>query len=96
MKALELIHEKRDEILRIAAKHGVSNIRLFGSVARGEEGPESDVDFLVEAGAATTPWFPAGLVVDLEDVLGRSVEVVTNRGLNSDLREHVLAEAVPV
>ena len=96
MTTLQFVHEKRDEILRIAAKHGVSNIRLFGSVARGEEGPDSDVDFLVEAGAATTPWFPAGLVVDLEDILGRPVEVVTNRGLNPDLREHVLAEAVPV
>jgi len=96
MKALEIVHEKRDEILRIAAKHGVSNIRLFGSVVRGEEGSDSDVDFLVETGAATTPWFPAGLIVDLEDLLGRPVEVVTNRGLNPDLREHVLAEAVPV
>jgi predicted nucleotidyltransferase len=47
-------------------------------------------------GSATTPWFPAGLIVDLEDLLGRPVEVVTSRGLNPDLREHVMAEAVPV
>ena len=96
MTAIELIHEKRNEILRVAAKHGVSRIRLFGSVARGEAGPESDVDFLVEVGPITTPWFPAGLIVDLEDLLGRRVEVLTSRGLNPDLRERVTAEAVPV
>jgi predicted nucleotidyltransferase len=96
MTTLELIHEKREEIQRIAAKHGVSGICVFGSVARGEAGPESDVDFLVEAGPVTTPWFPAGLILDLEDLLGRRVEVVTGRGLNPDLRDRVLAEAVPV
>jgi hypothetical protein len=93
---LELIHEKRDEIHRIAAKHGVLQIRVFGSVARDEARPESDVDFLVEDGPMTTPWFPAGLIVDLEDLLGRRVEVITNRGLNPDLREHILFEALPV
>jgi predicted nucleotidyltransferase len=93
---LELIRQKREEILRIAARHGVLRIRVFGSVARGEAGPQSDVDFLVEAGTGTTPWFPAGLVVDLEDLLGRPVQVVTDSGLNPDLRERVLEEAVPV
>lgn len=96
MSAIESVHAKRAEILRIAAKHGVLKIRLFGSVARGEESPDSDVDFLVEVGSATTPWFPAGLIVDLEDLLGRRVEVVTSRGLNPDLRERVTSEAVPV
>ena len=94
MTTLAVIHEKRTEIQRIAAKHGVSGIRVFGSVARGEAGAESDVDFLVEAGPVTSPWFPAGLIVDLEELLGRRVEVVTSKGLNPDLREHVLAEAV--
>jgi predicted nucleotidyltransferase len=96
MTTLELIHDKRDEILRIAAKHGVSRIRVFGSVVRGEAGPQSDVDFLVEAGPATTPWFPAGLIVDLEDLLGRRVEVITDRALNPDLRQYVLGEALPI
>ena len=96
MTTLELIQSKSDEIRRIAARHGASQIRIFGSVARGEAGPGSDVDFLVEAGPRTTPWFPAGLIVDLEDLLGRRVEVVTSRGLNPDLRESVLAEARPV
>jgi hypothetical protein len=91
-----LIHQKHDEILRLAAKHGVSKVRVFGSVARRDETPESDVDFLVEAGLRTSPWFPAGLVVDLEDLLGRRVEVITERALKPDLRERVFKEAVPV
>jgi predicted nucleotidyltransferase len=96
MTMLDLIRDKREDIRRIAAKHGVLNIRVFGSVARGEAGPESDVDFLVEVGPATTSWFPAGLIVDLEDLLGRRVEVVVERALNTDLRDRVLQEAVAV
>ena len=96
MTILELIREKREEILPIAARHGVLRIRLFGSVARGEAGPESDVDFLVEVGPATSSWFPAGLIVDLEDLLGRRVEVVIERALNTDLRDRDLREAVAV
>jgi len=96
MTILDLIHEKRDEIKRIAAQHGAVSIRLFGSVARGEAGPESDVDFLVEVGPNTSSWFPAGLIVDLEDLLGRRVEVVVQRALNTDIRDRVLREAVPV
>jgi predicted nucleotidyltransferase len=94
MTTLELIRGKREEILRAAMRHGVTGIRLFGSVARGDARPDSDVDFLVETGAKTTPWFPAGLIVELEDMLGRRVDVVTQRGLNPDLRERVLAEAI--
>jgi predicted nucleotidyltransferase len=92
----ELIRAKRDEILRIAAQHGARNIRVFGSVARGEARPESDVDFLIEAGPVTSSWFPAGLIVDLQDLLGRPVEVVTENGLNPLIRERVLEEAVPL
>jgi hypothetical protein len=92
----ELICAKRNEILRIAAKHGARNIRVFGSVARGEARPESDVDFLIDAGPVTSSWFPAGLIVDLQDLLGRPVEVVTESGLNPLIRERVLREAVPL
>ena len=92
----ELIRAKRDEILRIAAKHGARNVRLFGSVARGEARPESDVDFLIDAGPVTSSWFPAGLIVDLQDLLGRPVEVVTENGLNPLIRERVLEEAAPL
>jgi len=92
----ELIRANREEILRIGTKHGARNIRVFGSMARGDARPESDVDFLVDAGPVTSSWFPAGLILDLESLLGRSVEVVTERGLNALIREDVLREAVPV
>ena len=96
MTALNLVREKREEILRIAAKHGVSAISVFGSVARDEVRPDSDIDFLVEVGPDTSAWFPAGLIVDLEDLLGRRVEVVVKRALNADFRDRVLQEAVSV
>jgi uncharacterized protein len=86
----QLVKEKREEILRIAAKHGAYNVRIFGSVARGEAGPESDVDFLVDVGADHSSWFPAGLMVDLEDLLGCKVDVVEPEGLHWYIREQVL------
>jgi predicted nucleotidyltransferase len=92
----EIIRAKRGEIQRIAAKHGARNVRVFGSVARGEARPDSDVDFLIDVEPVTSSWFPAGLVLDLEDLLGRRVEVVTERGLNHLIRDKVLREAVPV
>jgi uncharacterized protein len=92
----ELISPQRDVIRRIAAKHGAFNVRVFGSVARGEAGPDSDVDLLIDAGPVTSPWFPGGLVADLEAVLGRRVDVVTERGLVPALRSRVLREAVPL
>ena len=56
----ELLKEKRQDILRVAERHGAYNVRVFGSVARGEANPDSDIDFLVEAGPVTSSWFPAG------------------------------------
>ncbi len=90
----QLLQEKRDEIQRIGARHGARNVRVFGSVARGEARKEGDIDILVDAGPETSSWFPAGLVLDLEEVLGCRVEVVTEKGLHPDLRDHVLQEAV--
>lgn len=92
----QLLHEKRDEIQRTAAKHGATNIRVFGSVARGEAGPDSDIDFLVDAGVVTSSWFPAGLILDLEELLGCRVEVVTEKALSPYLRDQVLHEARPL
>jgi len=92
----ELLRQRRAEICRIAHKHGASNIRVFGSASRGEATPESDVDFLVEAGPETSSWFPAGLILDLEELLGCRVEVVTDNGLNPYIRQRVLSEAVPL
>lgn len=92
----ELLQAKREEILRIAAKHGARNVRIFGSVARGEAGPDSDVDFLIDAGPERTPFFPGGLVADLEDLLGCKVDIVEPEGLHWYIRDHVLKEAIPL
>jgi uncharacterized protein len=92
----ELVRAKRDDIQRIAARHGARNIRLFGSVARGDSGPQSDIDFLIDTTAMTSSWFPAGLILDLQDLLGRRVEVVTEQGLDPLIRDRVLHEAVPL
>jgi len=94
MELNDLIRTKRDEILRIARRHGADNIRLFGSAARGDAGPSSDVDLLVEMRPDHSPWFPAGLVADLEALLGRRVHVVTVKALHPYIRERVLQEAV--
>jgi predicted nucleotidyltransferase len=92
----ELVRAKREEIQRIVRKHGARNIRVFGSTARGDARPDSDVDFLIDVEPVTSSWFPAGLVQDLESLLGRRVEVVTERGLSHLIRDEVLREAVPV
>jgi uncharacterized protein len=86
---------ERELIRRIAERHGARNVRVFGSVARGEARPDSDLDLLVEPGPVTSPWFPGGLVADLEEALGRRVDVVTVQGLAPEFR-HVIEEAVPV
>jgi predicted nucleotidyltransferase len=96
MAIRQVLEEKREDILNIAAKHGAYNVRVFGSVARGEDRPDSDVDLLVDVGTTTSSWFPAGLILDLEQILGRQVEVVTENGLNPLLKERVLREAVPL
>ena len=92
----ELLKDKREEILRIAAKHGAFNVRVFGSVARGEAGPESDVDLLVDVGLEHSAFFPGGLLADLENLLGRKVDILTEEGLHWYIRERVLKEAVPL
>jgi len=91
-----VVRQKRNEILRIAERHGAYNVRVFGSVARGEAGPHSDVDLLIDAGEKVTPWFPGGLVYDLEELLGRRVDVVTEKALRPELRQYVLREAKPL
>jgi len=96
LDTVQLVRARRAEIQAIAAKHGARNVRVFGSVARGDARPESDIDFLIEAGPVTSSWFPAGLILDLEDLLGRHVEVVTEQGLDPLLRDRVLREAIPV
>ena len=90
----ELLGGKRDEILRVAASHGVRKIRVFGSVARGEADETSDIDFLVELEPGRTLFDLGGLLMDLRDLLGRDVDVVTEDGLKTRIRTRVLREAV--
>jgi len=94
---LSELRAKREAILAIAAKHGATNVRVFGSVARDEATDTSDVDFLVDL----TPnyyrsWWPAGFIVDLEDALGQRVDVATPSTLHQIIRNRVLHEAVPL
>ena len=96
MTLLEIVQAKRSEILRLAASHGADNVRVFGSATRGEDTGDSDLDLLVTPGADTSPWFPAGLIVDLEKLLGRKVDVVTEGSLHRLLRRRILKEARPL
>ena len=96
MTVQDAVREHREEILRIAARHGATNVRVFGSVARGTAGPKSDLDLLIDVGANTSPWFPGGLIADLEDLLGCRVDVATERTLHRRIRERVLVEARPL
>ncbi len=96
MSAEQLIDQRRDEIASIAARHGAHHVRVFGSFARGEARSDSDIDLLVEAGPQTSAWFPAGLILELEALLGRRVDVVTESGLNPELRDSVMRDARPL
>jgi predicted nucleotidyltransferase len=94
MKTDQLIKQKREEILRIAARYGGRNVRVFGSVARGEADERSDIDFLVDMEAGRSLLDLGGLLMDLKATLGRNVDVVTERGLKPRIREKVLKEAI--
>ena len=94
MALADLVRVKRNEILRLASKYGARNIRIFGSLARGEAGPDSDLDLLVTMEEGRTLLDLVGLWQDLEEMLGRKVDVISDGGLSPHLRERILAEAV--
>jgi len=87
------LSEKRNEIVKIARRHGATNVRVFGSVARGDDDQDSDVDFLVDLERGRSLLDLGGLLMDLQTLLGTSVDVVTEKGLRSRIRERVLSEA---
>lgn len=89
----EIIGEKREAILALAAKHGASNVRVFGSVAEGKADEASDVDFLVDMEPNRSLFDVGGLLMDLQDLLGRKVDVVTEAGLHWYIREKVIQQA---
>ncbi|MFH1112576.1 MAG: nucleotidyltransferase family protein [Pseudomonadota bacterium] len=91
-----LLEEKREDILEAAERRGARNVRVFGSVARGDAGPESDVDFLVELDESTSLLQHNALIRELGDLLGCKVDVVSERGLRPRIRDRVLREAAPL
>ncbi len=96
MGSIGLLSRNREAILRLAAQHGAANVRVFGSVAREDATPDSDVDFLVDMEAGRSLLDLVGLWQDLEDLLGRSVDVISEGGMSPYLRDKIIAEAVPL
>ncbi len=96
MNVNELLRQRSEEILRICAKYGARNVRVFGSVARGEADEHSDIDLLVEFEPDRSLLDHAALWLELQELLGRRVDVVSERGLKPRIRERVLREAVPL
>ncbi len=91
-----LLKSRREEILSIAARHGARNVRVFGSVARGEDDDKSDIDLLVEFESGRSLLDHAGLWLELQDLLGCKVDVVSERGIKPRIRERILRESVPL
>jgi uncharacterized protein len=89
----QLIKDKREEILQIAARHGAYNVRVFGSVARGEAGLDSDLDLLIDMEAGRTLFDLGDMTEDLQDLLHRKVNIAETQGLSPIIRDHVLKEA---
>ena len=96
MVANLLLQTHREAILRMAGEHGASNVRVFGSVARGDERPDSDIDFLGNLDPGRSLFDLGGLLMDLQNLLGRRVDIVTERGLRERIRDRVLGEATPL
>jgi uncharacterized protein len=95
MKLQRLLLEYRETILSIADRHGASNVRIFGSVARGEENENSDIDFLIDYDLQKiSPWFPVRLIRDLENLLSCKVDVVTEKGLKPQILNQVLNDCI--
>jgi len=96
MGELQLLKQQREKILSVASEHGMVNVRLFGSVARGEETPESDIDFLVDLEAGCSLLDLGGALIKLQELLGRKVDIVTERGLHWYVRDKIMNEARPL
>lgn len=92
----ELLKQKREDILHIASRRGAYNVRIFGSVARGEADSKSDIDLLVDMEPGRSIFDLGGLLMDLQELLGHNVDVVTERGLRERIRKRVLKEAIPL
>lgn len=96
MSQFQIIQQKKKDILTLARRHGLLNVRVFGSVARGEDTPQSDVDFLVDLEKGRSLLDLGGALIQLQELLGRRVDIVTERGLHWYLRDRILKEARPL
>jgi predicted nucleotidyltransferase len=96
MSLNELLQEKREDILHVAARRGASNVRIFGSVARGEDDERSGIDFLVDMEPGRSIFDLGGLLMELQDLLGHQVDVVTERGLRARIKDEILRQAAPL
>jgi predicted nucleotidyltransferase len=96
IESITLLKNKRKDILGIASKYGARNVRIFGSLARGEAGEDSDIDFLVDLEPGRSLFDLGGLLMDLQNLLAQKVDVVTEKGLRPRIRDRVLKEALPL
>jgi predicted nucleotidyltransferase len=96
MTTTDVLRFKRNDILRLAAQHGARHVRVFGSVARGEAGPTSDIDFLVRMDQGRSLLDLIELSQELESILQRKVDILTDEGLSPYLQQRILDEAVPL
>ena len=92
----EIISKHREQILKVAEKYGASDVRVFGSFARGTADEKSDVDFLVNLAPGRSLFDLGGLLYELQELIGRRVDVVTPAGLRPRIRDRVLREALPI
>jgi predicted nucleotidyltransferase len=90
----EMIQDRKEQILALAAKYGASNIRIFGSVANGTADENSDIDFLVDMEKGRSLFDLGGLLMDLQELFNRKVDVVTEKGLHERIRERVIRQAI--
>jgi predicted nucleotidyltransferase len=92
----EIIQDKREQVLALATRHGASNVRIFGSVANGTAKTDSDIDFLVDLEPGRSLFDLGGLLMDLQQLFDRKVDVVTENGLHWYIKERILREAKPI
>lgn len=90
------VKANREAIIKAADKHGVTNVRLFGSVARGNAGPDSDIDILVDLEPGRNLFDLGGFLMDIQDILGRQVHVVTEGSVHWYIKNRILQEAQPL
>lgn len=93
---LEQVRQRRSDIEQVARRHGAYNVRVFGSVARGEAGPDSDLDVLVRFEAGRSLLDLVGVQQDLEELLGCKVDVVSEGGISPYLKDEIVGEAIPL